>query len=244
MKVKAISQILDAKKRVQTLATELREALQSVQAKIMALEEERHTLIQSPIGKEDFKTLLLWEIDHRAQAFEDRLAEALGTQPYELRGPFGGIRCNVSAALSCANGASTTVNLLDVNDRHDARDSVSGLKDALWFFLRDDMKLNVERLIDSMAIWPVTDAAPLAESKARLDALDSELAELREQEAELIASGIGGDKAKPIDFQDVLKERRTSVAAEAVQREAMEHEERERATPRMMRHVHLPSGLS
>ena len=37
MEVKAISQILDAKKRVQALATELREALQSVQAQIMAL---------------------------------------------------------------------------------------------------------------------------------------------------------------------------------------------------------------
>ncbi|CAM3721428.1 hypothetical protein [Paracidovorax anthurii] len=242
-KVKAISQIMDAKKRVQALATELREALQSVQARIMALEEERHTLMQSPIGKEDFKALMLSDIDARAQIFEGRVAEAMVIQPYERSGPFGSLSCNVGAAMSGSRGIHKTVNLLSVNDPHEVRDEVSGVRDALWFFLRDAMKTTVERLIDSMTTWPVTDAVPLAEAKARLQALDAELAGLREQEAELIASGVGGDKAAAVDFQDVLRERRASVAAAEAQREALEREEQERSAPRMMRHAMLPRGL-
>lgn len=237
MEVKAISQILDAKKRVQALATELREALQSVQAQIMALEEERHTLMTGAIGKEDLKALLLSDIDARAQIFEERIAEAMVIQPYEHRGPLGVLRCTVGAALGGFYGA-TGVNLLSVSDPHEVRNEVSGVRDALWFFLRDAMKTTVERLIDSMTTWPVTDAVPLAEAKARLQALDAELAGLREQEVELIASGAGGDKAAAVDFQDVLRERRTSVAAAEARRE-----EQERSAPRMMRHVMLPRGL-
>lgn len=165
----------------------VRKAQADLAMRIRALEAERSELLKKPFTHEDLAELMCADIDRLADRYRTSLASRMSEQ---MQVKNYGVRMvpNVETALSLKGGRG------DLDGSYGGLCDVSGHGDnyygelsqgALMFLCRDQLKAAAREAAEAVDPWPFSDAKPMAESIARIGAIDAEIEALRDQKTEL-----------------------------------------------------------
>jgi hypothetical protein len=201
-----MTQFIDDLKKTFSLIKKQTEGLgntiTTIRDRIMLLEAEYSTILDRPLSKEDMLNLILARLDKTAEAEDARWIEHfLGESQRRAHG-------NSYRAYSVADIRRTGRGAVDEMDYlvpswfHRGNSGGPISSDAIFSLLREPLKAAVRGYFDRIVEWPHANALPAETYFPRLDEIETELADLREQESLLMAQAkeLGVSLPAPYDM--------------------------------------------
>lgn len=151
-------------KQVNEATAEIVATIQGFDGRIEALQAERQSIGQAPVSRADFIAYLDAMVDKKSGSFGNHVARQLG---------------NINAAFFPMESMGAQVNLL--KPYPGGLDVIS--EEAVYWYLKPAIMARLAELAEAME-FPEKPVA-LDERRARIAAIDGEIADLRKQRAEL-----------------------------------------------------------
>lgn len=164
----------------------MHETLKQIRQRIDALTAERAALQERPLTKGDWLSLCLAHVDNMADQEAPRFAERVIGRASDQRSD-GKPSANIGLAqlFSRENATISAMPVFCFN--HLLPGDPLFDEGFAYFLFRDAIKAAILKAFDeSTADWLYPDAEPCAALLSRLDAIDAEIAELKQQEQEIV----------------------------------------------------------
>lgn len=176
----------------------------SIRDRIMLLEAEHSTILDRPLCKEEMLEVFLARLDESAKSGD---ASWVGYYLEEAHGRHqaGRLarRISVATIRQVKNGVASELDDSWLNYGNLTGSRFTPLTaEGVFSLFREPIKDAIRRHFDQIVDWPFPDALPAAEYFPRLDEIEKELGDLREQEATFVseATRLGVTLPKPYDF--------------------------------------------
>lgn len=169
MKSNKLTNIIES---LRAAATDIKSEIQALDQKIIAAHAERSALINAPLSREDYLTVMKADIKKKAKPMENMLKLHLERFP-------------VSFSNVMRSPGALPLNILDVGRLQNGFFS----EEAAYFYLGDQLIRGLEVAIADMD-WP-DESVSMAERTARIGRLDVEIASLEEERDQLAGQLLG-----------------------------------------------------